>query len=218
MTKSVYIVVRHAHSEKNLGAGINTSEEDPEKPYHLTPQGHREAMQTGAEIAAMFQRVDSIVSSPLYRARETAAIIINYVGTSTQQAESELLTDIHFGKWDGTTDAKMPKDWRELPEKYGIETDEHMRQRVAGFLESYSEDGVHVVVSHKEWIRGAIAVDEGCSIVDIIRREQLPETDGGIRIPRASITLIDYRRQEGDRVVFIGKTEVPKEFKPMALF
>ena len=63
------ILVRHAHADPG----------DPDELRPLSVRGREEARALGEQLAA--ERPDAVVSSPLLRARETAAAIAKAAGT-----------------------------------------------------------------------------------------------------------------------------------------
>lgn len=78
----------------------------------LAPVGEAQADALAREIVAR-GGVDAIVSSPLLRTRQTAAIISAYTGASLDIEDG--IAECSFGEWDGLTFAEVNERWpREL--------------------------------------------------------------------------------------------------------
>jgi len=67
--------LRHGQSEYNL---LRLCNDDPTRPVPLTPLGRRQAASAAAALAG--RGIEMLYSSPLQRARETAAIVGEGVG------------------------------------------------------------------------------------------------------------------------------------------
>jgi phosphohistidine phosphatase SixA len=60
---------------------------NPDELRPLTPRGREDARALGERLRAETERVDAVLSSPLRRARETAAAIAHEVGVEPEIAE-----------------------------------------------------------------------------------------------------------------------------------
>ncbi len=87
------IFVRHGQAQHNVQKLTGPAIDLPNNTSHLTEAGKKEVRKT-AELLAK-KRIDRIISSPLARARETAAIISDVTGVSVE-TRNELL-DINPG-------------------------------------------------------------------------------------------------------------------------
>ena len=122
------MVIRHGQSEWNA-AGRWQGRADPP----LTTEGRRQA----AAAARVLGSFDAIVSSPLQRAAETAAIIVEHLGIGPVLTEPDLM-ERDAGEWQGLTRAEIETDWPgflehgERPPAY--EPDDVMLDRVLGAL------------------------------------------------------------------------------------
>lgn len=82
--------VRHGQSGYNL---LRLCNDDPTQPVPLTPLGRAQAADAGGALAGL--GIEVIYSSPLPRARETAAIVSGHIGASV--IADARLADIRSG-------------------------------------------------------------------------------------------------------------------------
>lgn len=164
---------------------------------HLTDAGHAQAQAAADRITAL-GRVDAIYSSPLERARETAAPIGKTRGLKVQVDKGLLECD--FGDWTGGELKKLMKlpEWNTVqraPSTFrfpGGESFTEMQSRMVTTLDrlrAAHKGGVIVCVSHADPIKAAVAHAMGTHI-DLFQR---------IVISTCSITAIAY--SEGGPVV-----------------
>ena len=95
------LMVRHGQSEWNA-VGRWQGRADPP----LTMEGRRQA----AAAAQALGSFDAVVSSPLQRAAETAAIIVEHLGIGPVLTEPDLM-ERDAGEWQGLTRAEIEMDW-----------------------------------------------------------------------------------------------------------
>jgi broad specificity phosphatase PhoE len=76
----------------------------------LNEIGRKEALLAGQYLRGV--KVDSVYSSPLYRAFETAETIARYQGKEVQTLDG--LVDIDFGQWQGVSRKEVRKSYGEL--------------------------------------------------------------------------------------------------------
>lgn len=99
------IIVRHGRTEANA-QGLLLGRLDPD----LDEEGRRQA----AAVAATLDRADRIVSSPLARTRETAAVISASTGTEVEIDERWI--ELDYGEFDGVPLVDIPAEtwasWR----------------------------------------------------------------------------------------------------------
>jgi broad specificity phosphatase PhoE len=177
----VIAFVRHGETASNA-AGLLLGRADPE----LTDLGRTQVAQLGRAFSAV--DVGAVVTSPLTRARETAAAIATVVGCSADV--DERLIEIDYGEWDQRPFAELPRDavasW--LADSSftppGGENLLAVQTRVASFctdtLANQSSGGVIVAVSHVSPIKAAVtwALRAG------------PELSWRMRLDLASITRV----------------------------
>jgi probable phosphomutase (TIGR03848 family) len=157
---------------------------------HLADAGRAQA-EAAAERIAAIPNVDAVYSSPMERARETAAPIAKAVGQRVRSDKS--LIECDFGDWTGeelkvlmkrpewTTVQRSPSTFR-FP---GGESFTEMQTRIVSGLERVCRThpgGVVVCVSHADPIKAAVAHAMGTHI-DLFQR---------IVISTCSISAIAY--------------------------
>ena len=132
---------------------------------HLTDAGRQQAERTAERIGEL-KRVDAVYTSPLERARETAAPI----GTATgrrPKVERGLL-ECEFGEWTGADLPKLMKkpEWQTVqraPSTFqfpGGESFSAMQHRIVSTLDRLRAShlgGTIVCVSHADPIKAAVA-------------------------------------------------------------
>ena len=157
---------------------------------HLADAG-REQAQAAAERLSALARVDAIYSSPLERARETAAPIGKARGLRVNVDKGLLECD--FGQWTGAELKKLMKlpEWscvQRAPSTFrfpGGESFTEMQGRMIGAIDrlrAAHDGGVVVCVSHADTIKAAVSHAMGTHI-DMFQR---------IVISPCSITAIAY--------------------------
>ena len=157
---------------------------------HLAEAGVAQA-QAAADRIAVLARVDAIYSSPLERARETAAPIGKARGLKV--AVDKGLLECDFGEWTGGELKKLMKlpEWNTVqraPSTFrfpGGESFTEMQGRMIGTIDrlrAAHEGGVVVCVSHADTIKAAVSHAMGTHI-DMFQR---------IVISPCSITAIAY--------------------------
>ncbi len=170
---------------------------------HLSEEGQRQAELAAKRIAEL-PHVDAVYSSPLERARETAAPIAAARGLKVQIDKGLLECD--FGQWTGgelkelmkkpewTTVQRYPSGFR-FPDG---ESFSEMQTRMAGCLERLRgrhPGGVLVAVSHADTIKAAVTQAMGAHL-DLFQRTA---------ISTCSITAIAYATN-GPMVLTVNST------------
>jgi probable phosphomutase (TIGR03848 family) len=157
---------------------------------HLADSGHAQAQAVADRIAAL-KTVDAIYSSPLERARETAAPIGKARGIKVRIDKGLLECD--FGDWTGAELKKLMKlpEWatvQRAPSTFRFPNGEsftEMQTRMVTTLDrlrAIHQGGVVVCVSHADTIKAAVAHAMGTHI-DLFQR---------IVISTCSVTAIAY--------------------------
>lgn len=157
---------------------------------HLADAGRAQA-QTAADRIAALPKVDAVYSSPLERARETAAPIAKATGLSVKVDRGLLECD--FGDWTGGELKKLMKlpEWNTVqraPSTFrfpGGESFTEMQTRMTTTLDrlrAAHDGGVVVCVSHADTIKAAVAQAMGTHL-DLFQR---------VVISPCSITAIAY--------------------------
>ena len=176
------------------------------KGLHLADEGKRQAEIAAARIGEL-KRVDAIYSSPLERAKETAAPISAARGLKTTIDRGLLECD--FGDWTGAELKKLMKlpEWQTVqraPSTFRFPNGEsftEMQTRMVSALDrlrSPHPGGTIVCVSHADTIKAAVAHALGTHI-DLFQR---------IVISPASITAITWG-PGGPAVLAVNSTGRP---------
>lgn len=151
-------LVRHGRTSANR-EGLLQGRLDPD----LDEIGHRQA----AAIAEQIGDVDVVISSPLQRARQTAAYF------SDELVIDDRWIEIAYGEYEGVPVGEVPPDvwqgWRTNTEyrTRGGESfgnlDERVREACAELTERIADENV-VVVSHVSPIKAAVAWSLGVTM------------------------------------------------------
>ena len=160
------------------------------KGLHLADEGRRQA-EIAAERIGELKRVDAIYSSPLERAKETAAPIAAACGLKTVIDRG--LFECDFGDWTGAELKKLMKlpEWQTVqraPSTFRFPNGEsftEMQTRMVSALDRLRAahlGGTIVCVSHADTIKAAVAHAMGTHI-DLFQR---------IVISPASVTAIGW--------------------------
>ncbi len=176
------------------------------KGLHLADEGSRQADIAAARIGEM-KRVDAVYSSPLERAKETAAPISAARGLRTQIDRGLLECD--FGDWTGAELKQLMKlpEWQTVqraPSTFRFPNGEsfsEMQTRMVTALDrlrTAHPGGTIVCVSHADTIKAAVAHALGTHI-DLFQR---------IVISPASVTAITWG-PGGPAVLAVNSTGRP---------
>ncbi len=146
--------VRHGETPPNR-AGLLLGRGNPS----LTEAGREQAQQLAARLGALAPR--AVLTSPLGRARDTAAPIAAAAGCAVEV--DDRLIEIDYGEWDGRPFADLPLDvverWRRDPDfaPPGGESLRVVGKRIAGFCEErLVSDRLLVAVSHVSPVKAAV--------------------------------------------------------------
>jgi probable phosphomutase (TIGR03848 family) len=176
------------------------------KGLHLADEGRRQA-QIAADRIAELKRVDAVYSSPLERAKETAAPIATARGLRTRIDRG--LFECDFGDWTGAELKKLMKlpEWQTVqkaPSMFRFPNGEsfiEMQTRMVSALDRLRGEhpgGTIVCVSHADTIKAAVAHALGTHI-DLFQR---------IVISPASVTAITWG-PGGPAVLAVNSTGRP---------
>src|SRR5215471_3700076 len=184
-TSTLVLFVRH-------GQTPSTGQRLPGRApgLHLSDAGRDQATAAATRVAEL-KRVDAIYTSPLERARETAAPIAT--ARELKPAVNRGLLECDFGDWTGAELKKLMKlpEWRTVqgyPSGFrfpGGESFVEMQDRMVGAvgqLVARHQGGVVVCVSHADPIKTAVAHALGTHL-DLFQR---------IVISTCSITAVSY--------------------------
>jgi probable phosphoglycerate mutase len=157
----VLILVRHGQSEANA-AGLLVGRTDSA----LTALGQRQAARIGEALAAGHAgQPVRVITSPLSRARDTAAIVAAAYGAAPPQIEERLI-ELDYGELDGQRPADLAQGmwaaWRSDPtwRPPGGETLADLHARLDPLwvsLVTEAADGDVIAVTHVSPIKAAVA-------------------------------------------------------------
>jgi len=157
----VIAFVRHGQTEVNAGGRLQGRVDAA-----LSPLGRGQAAAIGSLLAN--EPVARVVTSPLVRARDTAAAITAY--HRLEPEVDDRLVELDYGEWDGMRLADVAPDdwdaWRRDPAfaPPGGESLLAVRVRVAQFIEEVAgaaRDQLVVAVSHVSPIKAAVCLALG---------------------------------------------------------
>jgi probable phosphoglycerate mutase len=165
----------------------------------LTDLGREQARRLATVVAPLAPV--AVVSSPLLRARDTAAAIADASGHEVD--DDERLTELHYGEWDGVRIAELPDGafarWRADLEfsPPGGESLPTVRARVVPCVEELLDrEGIVVAVSHVSPIKAAVAWALGVG----------DEVSWRLHLDLASISRLD-RRGRSPIVLSFGESD-----------
>jgi probable phosphoglycerate mutase len=179
---------------------------------HLADEGRRQAELAAERIAAL-PKIDAVYSSPLERAKETAAPIAKACGLRTRVARG--LFECDFGDWTGRELKQLMKlpEWQAVqraPSTFrfpGGESFTEMQTRMVSTLDDLRArhpGGTIVCVSHADTIKAAVAHAMGTHL-DLFQR---------IVISPASVSAISWH-VGGPVVLTVNSTGRPlTELRP----
>jgi probable phosphoglycerate mutase len=184
-------IVRHGQTEWNTEKRLQGRRDSP-----LTALGRQQALDTGRALAS--QPFSSAWCSPAYRALHTAQLINSSRSQPLQFHQSEALSEMYFGEWEGHTRAEIESRWGERSrhfwvaphrwEPFGGESFAQAERRITQFLAQVDQaDGPVLVVSHGMMVQ---------LLLHAIRGKALEHLYESPFVLQASVTrvLIDPRR------------------------
>ncbi|MGH3486374.1 MAG: bifunctional RNase H/acid phosphatase, partial [Actinopolymorphaceae bacterium] len=98
------ILIRHGETPRSLAKRFSGSGGED---VSLTERGRRQAESVGTALAD--RGVDALVTSPLRRTRETAAVLSARLGVQVEVEDG--MAETAFGDWDGLTFAEVRARW-----------------------------------------------------------------------------------------------------------
>ena len=208
--KQTLLIVRHGQTTWNVEHRLPGQLPD----VTLNDVGRQQAARLAEALKVL--PISAVVSSPLERARDTAAYLVE--GRNLEiQLEPDLM-DTNVGPWAGRTIDEVSKSdpaWKEYvkdpmvaPE--GIETFGQVQQRVVAAVERWrikENIGSYVAfVAHADVVKLLVAHYTG---LDTARA-------GSVHIDNASVTTIEIDNENHPHVVSIGWNPQPGWLKPPA--
>jgi broad specificity phosphatase PhoE len=166
---------------------------------HLNPKGKAEAERLAFRLEAL--RIARIYSSPLERARETAAVIAERVGTEIQIDED--LDEIDFGQWTNMDFRELEKipEWQkfntarctaQIPGGENIFQVWQRANRAVQRITQTHVDACVALVSHADWIRTAVAGSLGLPLDALQKFTVDPASISALHIDQESIRVLRW--------------------------
>lgn len=181
---AIAIFVRHGESEANVRRIVSSDIDG----YSLTESGRDQARFTAGQLGAI--RVNRLFTSPVQRARETAAILSGSVGIDP--VLDHRIIETSMGKYNNRPFVEIPNMKKA---DVGMESWESHQKRFTNMLDELS--GTAVLVSHEFPIRSALSI-----FLDLNEEESY-----GIKIRYASISVVDTVKSE---VLCIGSRQLSR--------
>lgn len=175
------VLARHGQTASNRDGRLQGHVDPP-----LTDHGREQARRlAGAVGTAAIVR-----TSPLLRARETAAAIAAGIGATVEI--DERLIEVAYGEWEGLSLAEVSAEsWAQLKADPdfrvpGGESLTEVAARISDFMREFAADVNVIAVSHLAPIKAAVTVALGIS----------PELGYRMRLDVASVTRVGFRGAE----------------------
>lgn len=197
----VIVFVRHGKSQTNEEHILS----DDLGVHPLTEEGIEQAKYTAEEIAKI-PKIDSLYTSPVLRALQTAEIIGKRIGIKpeidTRLAERSMgsLNNKRFS----SAEELLASFKKEIESKYagGLETFDNLGYRMEDFASS-TRGRMAIAVSHSDPIMSILGIFD----------KKYDDNDWQTKIPYASMTAIDI---EGKEIICIGSASLPKSLEAHA--
>ena len=168
---------------------------------HLNDEGRRQAEQLARRLAGA--GIQRIYSSPLERARETAAPLGRAIGVEVQLVED--IGEVRFGDWTGKRLVELEQDprwhrWnlcRSNNRAPNGETLLEVQSRVVGFLQRLCDEcpGETVALfSHGDPIRAVLLYYLGVSLDFVNRLEISPASSSVVALDPSSAQILSVNR------------------------
>ena len=189
------LLVRHGETDWNAAGRIQGCTDTP-----LNARGRAQAAALAEKLRSSEERAEALYTSPLRRARETAAIVGAELALEPETVEA--LREISFGVWEGCSWEEIQRRW---PREFAWCEGDRLRRSPPGG-ESYGQlmeralpaveairrapGGTAVAICHSAVIRAVLCALEGMSIGEGYRR---------LRIKNSSVSeLADLSGKKGD--------------------
>ena len=182
--------IRHGQSVAN----VNKILSDDINNYPLTDEGRRQALNTANELTKI--NPSKIYTSPVLRAYQTAIIIgetLGIIPIADERLRERELGELNNTKINQEEYLKLLITRKEIK---GLEPWELLKKRMTNFVKSVlsQESSTIVVVTHYDPIKAFLSY-----ILD------LDEISAwGLRLPNASITLVDCKSINDCKILAIG--------------
>ncbi|MEK7146991.1 MAG: class I tRNA ligase family protein, partial [Patescibacteria group bacterium] len=165
--KNRFFIMRHGEAEHNLKDVIASGPETENRTSCLTEKGKKQAQAAGQKLKKAEIKIDFIVSSPYWRAKETSAVFAKELGLKKKIIFEEKLSELNCGVFNWRTVKEHGKFFDSPIEKFikkpvGGETLNDVKKRMFAVISSLDEanDGKNIlIVGHGDplWVlEGAV--------------------------------------------------------------
>jgi isoleucyl-tRNA synthetase len=178
---NAYAVMRHGQADHNV-LGIMSGLAD--NPYHLTEKGREQARASALRMRADGFVPDMIVTSPLVRTRETAEIVAETLGLSSEYIiVEEGIREHGFGSFEGRPNPAYgtifsdTREWIEKPRPGGGESNLDVKKRAGDVLYAYerAHAGKKILfITHDGTARMMSAAGEGLTVDQMVEKFSTP--------------------------------------------
>ena len=155
----------------------------------LGAEGRRQSEFLAQRLAR--EKIAAVYTSPLERARETAAPIAARIGVEPETVDD--LTDVDYGEWSGQSFAALDADprwasWNNARSSYrppGGETMLDVQHRAVGSVErivAANPQNAALIVSHGDVIRVVLAAFLGLALDHLTRFEVFPASISSVAV------------------------------------
>lgn len=135
--------IRHGESEANLKHVFAGQKDDSP----LTEKGRTQAEEEGKKIKEMGLSIDRIMSSPLVRAKDTAAIVAEIIGYTKEIEIDARITEYDMGNLTGTPTVEITS--KKMIQAENAENPQKFLERVNSFLNEWKgKDETILMVCH----------------------------------------------------------------------
>ena len=211
--KILFYFIRHGQTDWNLAHRIQGAKDIP-----LNETGRKQARMLAEGMKD--RPVDSVYTSPLLRARETAQYVADYQGVQVYMVRG--LEEINYGEWEGLTMRQVRffhpiayRKWWKDPvcgAPPGGESQMDVVKRTAGAMEVVKQ---HILLSGAEEsdkpgkIKAAAVVLHGASLVCLLQWLLRDEgvLEESMAVENTSITTLEWDTDE-DRFRLLGINDV----------
>jgi broad specificity phosphatase PhoE len=169
---SGFWLLRHGQSEANVQKLIVSSPTAATEAFGLTAVGRTQVRESviAARAAGILPQTCRVISSPLLRARESADIAAEVLGT-TVRVDSRL-AERGFGQFELTSDEHYEQVWSEdrvdpAHEKWGVESATALAERVASLIRELQEAdsaGTFVLCTHGDVASVLLCAAQGSAL------------------------------------------------------
>jgi probable phosphoglycerate mutase len=203
MLSSSFCLLRHGQSEANVKRLIASSPAAAREAFGLTTVGREQVRESviAARAGEILPQHCHVISSPLLRARESAAIAAEVLGTTVRV--DPRLAERGFGQFELGSDEHYERVWLEdradpAHEKWGVESTTAILERVTALLRELHEvdgTGTFVLCTHGDVASVLLCAANGLSLSK--HRDVGAMANGEVRpLPeRALAGLSGFRRE-----------------------